>query len=69
MSIGGGTGFGLISREKSIAAGLEFRPLAVSARETLDWFLTWEDEWEARQRSGLTLEREAEILAIWHAQN
>ncbi len=69
MSIGGGTGFGLISREKSIAAGLKFRPLAVSAKETLDWFLTWEDEWEVRQRSGLTLEREAEILAIWHAQN
>ncbi len=68
MSIGGGTGFGLISRERSVAAGLRFRPLAVSAKETLDWFLTWADEWESRQRSGLTLEREAEILAAWHAR-
>ena len=68
MSIGGGTGFGLISRKRSVAAGLRFRPLAVSAKETLDWFLTWEDEWETRQRSGLTLEREADILAAWHAR-
>lgn len=68
MSIVGGTGFGLISRRRSIAAGLRYRPLAVTAGETLDWFLTWADEWETRQRSGLTLEREAEILAAWHAR-
>jgi len=68
MSIGGGTGFGLISRERSVAAGLRFRPLAVTAKETLDWFMTWADEWEHRQRSGLTLEREAEILTAWHAR-
>ena len=68
MSIGGGTGFGLISRRRSIAAGLSFRPLAVTAKDTLDWFLTWQDEWEARRNAGLAREREAEILAAWHAR-
>tara|TARA_Y100000590_G_scaffold370359_1_gene432146 strand:+ start:880 stop:2052 length:1173 start_codon:yes stop_codon:yes gene_type:complete len=69
MSIGGGTGFGLISRKLSISAGLRYRPLAVTAKDTLDWFFTWAEEWKDRQRSGLTMEIESEILAAWHAQH
>jgi 2'-hydroxyisoflavone reductase len=56
---------------KAIAKGLTFRPLAVTAKDTLDWHKTRP---EAEQRAtlngeinGLSMTREAEVLAAWKA--
>ncbi|MHC4421928.1 MAG: hypothetical protein ACYS1E_15190, partial [Planctomycetota bacterium] len=56
------------STEKAVAAGLKFRPLADTARDTV----TWHDEsrpadYEFGGRlAGLSPQREAEILKAWH---
>jgi 2'-hydroxyisoflavone reductase len=57
-------GFHRRSNAKSIAAGLTFRPLAVTAKDTLNW---WQSQSEARRkapRAGIKPEREAEVLAL-----
>ncbi|UCD76347.1 MAG: NAD-dependent epimerase/dehydratase family protein [Phycisphaerales bacterium] len=41
-------GFGLVSSEKAVAAGLKFRPLAETARDTVDWFKTLPEDRQAR---------------------
>ena len=57
--------------DKAIAAGLTFRPLAVTARETLAWNKTRpEAELQALaegRRAGISAQREAEVLAAWKA--
>ena len=57
--------------DKAIAAGLTFRPLAVTARETLAWNKTRPvAELQALaegRRAGLSAQREAEVLAAWKA--
>lgn len=53
---------------KAIAAGLTFRPFATTVQDTLSWHLTRPAENQAKLRSGLTPEREAEILKAWHAR-
>jgi 2'-hydroxyisoflavone reductase len=49
---------------KAIAAGLDFRPLADTARDTLTW---WNGRPDADRvlRTGLSPEKEAAILAAW----
>jgi len=56
-----GVGFSRIDISKAIKAGLKFRPLDETVRDTLEWAKTRpsEHEWKA----GLTPEREAEVLA------
>ncbi len=60
-------GFARVSCAKAIAAGLAFRDLASTVRDTLTWAqsrpadYTW--------RAGLTPAREAELLEQWHAQS
>ena len=57
---------------KSIAKGLTFRPLAVTAKDTLDWHKTRPAEEQAAtlegKINGIGLAREAEVLAAWHAK-
>lgn len=56
---------------KALAKGLTFRPLAVTAKDTLDWHRTRsQKEQEATlngEINGLAMKREAEVLAAWHA--
>ena len=59
-------GFGLFDNSKAVAKGLEYRPLAVTARETLDWWKTLPEERTSKPRAGLAAEREKEVLAAWH---
>ena len=47
--------------------GSTFRPLATTAGDTLAWFRTQPAERQAKLRSGLAPEREAEVLARWKA--
>jgi 2'-hydroxyisoflavone reductase len=52
-----------IDCRRAIAAGLKFRPLAETFRDTADWLGTRDP---ARSwRTGLSLEREAALLAAW----
>jgi 2'-hydroxyisoflavone reductase len=55
-----GVGFARIDISKAIRAGLTFRPLEETVRDTLEWARTRpaDHEWKA----GLTAEREAEVL-------
>ncbi len=56
-----GVGFSRVDVSKAIEAGLRFRPLEETVRDTLAWAQTRpvDHEW----RAGLTTEREAQILA------
>jgi 2'-hydroxyisoflavone reductase len=59
-------GFSAYDCSKAITAGLTFRPLADTARDTLDW---WKAKPEAERtlRTGLAPEKERTILEAWHA--
>jgi 2'-hydroxyisoflavone reductase len=63
-------GFHLASTERAVAAGLKFRPLADTARDTV----AWHDETRPAgyefggQRSGISREREADVLTAWHGR-
>ena len=56
---------------KAIRNGLTFRPVAVTAKDTLDWHKTRPAEEQAAtlrgEINGIGMEREAEVLAAWHA--
>jgi 2'-hydroxyisoflavone reductase len=54
-----------ISAEKAKVAGMTFRDVAETVRDTLAWHLTRpaDHQW----RAGLTPEKEASVLAAWHA--
>ena len=54
---------------RAIAAGLTFRPLAETARDTIDWHATRPEEAQANLRAGLKMDREAELLALWHRRS
>ena len=60
--------WGKANIEKAVAAGLTFRPLAVTAAETLAWHQTRPAEQRAKLKAGLPAEKEAELLKAWHAK-
>lgn len=64
-------GFSARSNARAIAKGLTFRPLAVTARDTLAWNKTRPPEQlDALSKgvlNGLAADKEAEVLAAWHA--
>jgi 2'-hydroxyisoflavone reductase len=53
--------------DKAVAAGLRFRPVAETARDTLAWDLTRPPD--AERKAGLSRERESEVLAAWHGRS
>ena len=65
---GGREGFARFDISPEIALGLTFRPLAVTARDTLEYYHAQPAERQATLRAGLTAEREKEVLAEWHAK-
>jgi 2'-hydroxyisoflavone reductase len=64
----GREGFARFDISPEIRSGLTFRPLAVTARETLDWFKTLPAARQAELKAGMTAEREKELIAIWRAR-
>jgi 2'-hydroxyisoflavone reductase len=60
-------GFHLDCSEQAVAAGLKFRPLADTARDTVAWHDdTRPADYTFRNgRAGLSPQREAEILKAW----
>jgi 2'-hydroxyisoflavone reductase len=63
----GREGFARFDLSREVELGLTFRPLAVTARDTLDYHFSRPPERQANLRAGLSPEREAELLAAWHA--
>lgn len=70
MAVDDWVGAPRINIERAVAAGLTFRPLAVTAADTLDWWYSDAVSAERRRnaRFVLTPEREAGILAAWQAR-
>jgi len=63
------TGFTQLSNKRAVSKGLTFRSVADTAQATLDWFRKLPAERQASLRSGITVEREKEVLAAWHARH
>src|SRR5664280_2935548 len=63
---GSDAGAGRVSNARAVAKGLAFRPVKATAKDTLDWWKTLPKERTSRLKSGLSPEREAEVLAAWH---
>lgn len=61
-------GFSRVSNRRALEAKLTFRPLAETARDTLDWWKSLPEERRAKPRAGLAPAKEAEVLAAWHAR-
>ncbi len=57
--------YGRMDISRAIAAGLTFRPLATTARETLDWHMTRFAPGQATLRTGLDRATEARLLEEW----
>jgi 2'-hydroxyisoflavone reductase len=62
-------GFALVSVDRAKAAGLEYRPLALTARDTLEWWSSLDEERRSAPRAGLEAEKEKQVLEAWHARN
>ena len=60
-------GFGTLSNARAVAAGLTFRPVADTARDTLAWLRTLPDG-DKQRDSGLARDKEAAVLAAWRAR-
>jgi 2'-hydroxyisoflavone reductase len=57
-----------ISNARAVKAGLTFRPLATTVKDTLAFWQTLPAERQATNRFALTPAREVEILAAWRAR-
>jgi len=67
--VGDYAGFGRTRVDRAIAAGLTHRPIDDTVRDTLAWWRAQPAERRAVLKSGLTPQREAEVLAAWHARS
>jgi 2'-hydroxyisoflavone reductase len=61
-------GMGTVSAARAIAKGLKFRPVDEVTKATLVWYQEQPPEMQKRL-AGLKPEREAEVLAAWHAES
>lgn len=62
----GREGFARFDITPEVEKGLIFRPLAVTALDTLEYYFSRPEEEQANLRAGLSPEREKEVLAAWH---
>ena len=58
-------GYNQYNVDKAVEAGLIFRPIGVTARDTVDWYKALPEDERPRGRM-LSAEREAEVLKAWH---
>jgi 2'-hydroxyisoflavone reductase len=61
-------GFSAYDCRKAFAAGLAFRPLADTTRDTLAWYYALPEEQQS-MRTGIDPEKEARVLEAWHARS
>lgn len=62
------TGFAEISIKRALDKGLTFRTLGDTTQATLEWLKAQTAERQSKLRAGITLEKEKEVLAAWHAK-
>lgn len=62
-------GFGRTRVDRAVAAGLTHRPIDDTVRDTLAWWRAQPAERRAARKAGLTPQREADVLAAWHARS
>lgn len=62
-------GFMQVSCQKAYAAGLTFRPLADTAKTTLDWYKSRPADEQEKARAGIAPDKEKAVLAAWHAKS
>ena len=62
-------GFHRRATRRAIAAGLTYRPLSITASDTLGWLRTLPPERQAKLRAGLIPEREVDLLTRLKAWN
>ena len=60
-------GYNQYNIDRALAEGLTFRPIGVTARDTVEWYKALSEEDRSLRRM-LSAEREAEVLAAWHAR-
>ena len=58
-------GFSSFDNSKAVSAGLTYRPLAQTARDTLDWWHTLPEERKHNLKAGLAPDKEKEVLKKW----
>lgn len=58
-----------VDNSHAVASGLTFRPLAVTARDTLAWHHSRPAERQASLISGIDADREREVLKAWRQHN
>jgi 2'-hydroxyisoflavone reductase len=66
---GDSAGFARRSIAKALAAGLTFRPLEMTASDTLAWFKEQPADRQAKLKAGVTPAREEEVLTKWKSQS
>jgi 2'-hydroxyisoflavone reductase len=61
-------GFGTMSNARAVEAGLTFRPISETAKDTLAWLATLPADTRAKvASSGISRDKEAKVLAAWKA--
>ncbi len=62
-------GFGTMQNARAIKAGLTFRPIRDTAKDTLAWIATVPDDKRGKMRSsGIKRDKEEQVLAAWKAK-
>lgn len=61
-------GYGRVSNARAIAAGLTYRPLGTTVTDLMAWFRSLPPDRQATLRAGITREKEAELLKLWHGR-
>ena len=59
----------IVTGERSFAKGMKTRAERETIRDILTWWSTLPEDRRDNMRAGLSAEREAEMLAAWHAQS
>jgi 2'-hydroxyisoflavone reductase len=67
--VGGSAGFMQRSIARALSKGLTFRPFPDTVRETLDFYHKQTPERQSQLRTGVTPEKEKEVLAAWKARS
>ena len=68
-AVGRRAGFARFDIRREVEAGLKLRSLAETTRDTLAWHAARPEEEREELRAGLRPDREAELLAAWHARS
>ena len=61
-------GFCSFGNSNAVKAGIKYRPLAVTARDTLEWWQTLPDERTREPKAGLSITKEIKVLKKWKSK-